>query len=133
VDALRDGGYARLSLVAEVENAVVGHVLFSALTLSTDHDALALAPVAVVPEYQRRGIGTGLITEGLRVLAAQGHEIVLVLGDPAYYARFGFSPELARRLEHPYPKEAFMALELVPGALRGVVGGVAYPPPFEAA
>jgi putative acetyltransferase len=133
VDALRDGGYARLSLVAEVEDALVGHVLFSTLTLGRDHDALALAPVAVVPEYQRRGIGTGLITEGLRAVAAQGYEIVLVLGDPAYYARFGFSSEPAGGLEHPYPTEAFMALQLVPGTLRGVVGKVTYPPPFEAA
>ena len=123
--------------MAEVADVVVvGHVLFSGLFIDAGpegHEAVALAPVAVLPEFQRRGVGAALIGEGLRVLAAGGHSLVLVLGDSGCYSRFGFSSELAGSLEHPYSKEAFMAMELVPGSLEGVGGRVAYPPPFEAA
>jgi putative acetyltransferase len=133
VDALRDGGYARLSLVAEEGGRVVGHVLFSDLPIimqtGTLH-ALALAPVAVLPERQRQGIGSRLVREGLRTCAEAGHRVVIVLGHPNYYPRFGFSARLAERLKAPFSGPAFMALELVPGALAGVCGEVRYPPPF---
>ncbi len=118
VDVLRSQGYLRLSLVAEVAGQTVGHVLFSALPIETNRgrvDSLALAPVAVLPEFQNRGVGSQLIREGLDQCRRQGHWIVIVLGHPAYYERFGFSAELARPLESPYAGDSFMALELVAG------------------
>jgi putative acetyltransferase len=134
VDALRDGGYSRLSLVAEEGGRVVGHVLFSDLPILTPQastlHALALAPVAVLPDRQRQGIGSRLVREGLRACAEAGHRVVVVLGHPAYYPRFGFSAQLAERLKAPFSGPAFMALELVPGALENVTGEVHYPPPF---
>ena len=132
VDALRAESFARLSLVAELEGRVVGHVLFSDLPIVTPKGAvpaLALAPVAVLPEHQRRGVGSALVRRGLEICRDEGHRVVVVLGHPTYYPRFGFSAELAERLEAPYSGPAFMALELVPGAL--VDGKVEYPPPFS--
>src|SRR6476646_8630822 len=88
VDALRDGGYVRVSLVAEAESRVVGHVLFSDLPILTDDGtvaALALAPMAVLPEYQRRGIGSALVRRGLAACRDRGHRIVVVLGHPDFY------------------------------------------------
>jgi putative acetyltransferase len=134
VDALRAGGYTRLSLVAEDEGRIVGHILFSELPIVTQRgkiDALALAPMAVIPHRQRQGIGSMLVREGLRACADLGHRIVIVLGHPGYYPRFGFSAKLAERLASPYSGDAFMALELLPGALDDVVGEVKYPPPFQ--
>jgi putative acetyltransferase len=134
VDALRDGGYARLSLVAEDGGRVIGHLLFSDLPIRTEGGtvgALALAPLAVIPSRQRQGVGTLLVREGLRACAEAGHRVVVVLGHPDYYPRFGFSAELAERLKAPFSGPAFMALELVPGALAGVAGEVRYPPPFQ--
>ena len=86
--------------------------------------AVALAPVAVLPEHQRRGAGSQLIRSGLELLRDRAETIVLVLGWPDYYPRFGFSTQLASAIEHPFPPEAFMALELHPGALRNVRGRV---------
>jgi len=134
VDALRCEGYVRLSLVAEADGEVVGHTLFSDLPIigeSTTVSALALAPVAVLPEYQRQGIGSALIHRGLQICRDEGHRIVVVLGHPNFYPRFGFSPGLARHLQSPFSgKPSFMAMELVPGSLSGVSGKVQYPPPF---
>jgi putative acetyltransferase len=133
VDALRDGGHVRVSLVAEKGGSVVGHILFSDMAVVTPGgalEALALAPMAVVPGHQRQGIGSLLIREGLRACREAGHRIVIVVGHPEFYPRFGFSAELAGRLRSPFPGPAFMALELVPGALDGVEGEVRYPPPF---
>lgn len=133
VDALRDGGHVRLSLVAEEGGRVIGHVLFSDLPIETPQgtvSALALAPLAVLPARQRQGVGSLLVREGLRACAGRGHRIVVVLGHPGYYPRFGFSAELARPLKAPFSGEHWMAAELVPGALAGVAGQVRYPPPF---
>jgi len=134
VDALRDGGYARVSLVAEVEGRVVGHILFSDLLIVTDGGlvpALSLAPMAVRPEFQKRGIGSALVRTGSEVCRDQGHRIVVVLGHPHYYPRFGFSAKLAEPLTSPFGgHDAWMAIELVPGALAGVRGWVRYAPPF---
>jgi putative acetyltransferase len=91
---------------------------------------VALAPLAVVPRHQRLGVGGRLIQHGLSWLRGRGEHIVLVLGHPEYYPRFGFSSERARALESPFPAEAFMALELLPGALDGVRGRVRYPNAF---
>jgi len=134
VDALRAGGWARVSLVAEADGVVAGHILFSDLPIVTGRGevaALALAPVAVLPLDQRMGIGSALIREGLKLCRQQGGRIVIVVGEPGYYRRFGFSSELARPLRAPFSGEAFMALELAPGALAGVTGVVRYPEPFH--
>ena len=133
VDALRAGGFTRLSLVAERVEAVIGHLLFSCLPIETAAgavEALALAPVAVRHDRQRQGIGSQLIRGGLAMCRDRGHRIVVVLGHADYYPRFGFSAALAERLQSPFPGPHFMALELVPGALAGVEGEVRYPPPF---
>lgn len=134
VDALREGGYVRLSLAAEAEGRIVGHIVFSELAILTDDGAvaaLALAPMAVLPELQRRGIGSELVRRGLDACGQQGHRIVIVLGHPEFYPRFGFSSDLARPLQAPYSGPAWMALELTPGALEGIAGRVVYPPPFQ--
>jgi putative acetyltransferase len=135
VDALRDGGHVRLSLVALRNGALVGHILFSELEILTRWGtmaALALAPMAVLPEYQRQGIGSALVRRGLELCRAAGHRAVIVVGHPEFYPRFGFSPALARGLQSPYSNlgEAWMALELVPDALDGVTGQAVYPRPF---
>jgi putative acetyltransferase len=135
VDALRDGGYVRASLVAEQDGQIVGHILFSALPITAEAktvSALALAPMAVLPVYQHRGIGSALVLRGLEMCRDHGQRIVIVLGYPAYYPRFGFSAKLAEPLSSPFGGgETWMAAELVPGALAGVVGQVQYPPPFN--
>jgi putative acetyltransferase len=135
VDALRAGGYSRASLVAERGERIVGHILFSDLPIETAEgivSALALAPLAVLPEFQNQGIGSALIRRGLDFCRDEGRRIVVVLGHPRYYARFGFSSQQASRLDSPFSgKEEFMAAELAPGALEGVTGRVHYPPPFQ--
>jgi putative acetyltransferase len=88
--------------------------------------------MSVIPRRQRQGIGSALVREGLRLCREQGHRIVIVVGHPAYYPRFGFSAELAHSLVCPYAGPAHMALELVPDALKGVIGELKYPPPFQA-
>jgi putative acetyltransferase len=133
VDALRKGGHVRISLAAEEEGRIVGHVLFGELPIETEAgtvEALALAPMAVIPSHQRRGIGSMLVREGLRSCREAAHRIVVVLGHPEFYPRFGFSAGLAAPLKSPFSGPAFMALELVLGALEGVDGEARYPPPF---
>jgi putative acetyltransferase len=137
VDALREGGYVRLSLVAEQAGQVVGHILFSDLPIITESGtvaSLALAPMAVLPEFQRQGIGSALVRRGLGLCREQGHRIVIVLGHSHFYPRFGFSSKLASTLASPFGGgDSWMALELVAGALTDVEGRVDYPPPFEPA
>src|SRR5439155_1954228 len=121
----RDGGYVRLSLVAVQAGQVIGHLLFSELHIRTATQpvlALALAPLAVLPGFQRHGVGTLLMREGLRFCRSAGHRIVVVVGHPEYYPRFGFSGRLAEPLVSPFASPSWMALELEPGALRGVAG-----------
>ena len=139
VDALRqtEGFDPALSLVAVREGRVVGHVLFSGIHIKTercDVSALALAPMAVLPEYQRQGIGSALVREGLDVCRRAGHSIVVVVGHADYYPRFGFRLAAECELRSPFavPSEAFMALSLVPGSLDGISGVVQYPPAFSA-
>ncbi|MBY0528511.1 MAG: N-acetyltransferase [Gemmataceae bacterium] len=135
VEALRLGGHVCTSLVALHAGRVVGHILFSDLPIVTrtgNVPAVALAPMAVLPAFQKQGIGSALVRQGLEACRGQGQQVVVVLGHPHFYPRFGFSSELATRLESPYAGEAFMAVELTPGALHGVTGRVQYAPPFEA-
>ena len=135
VEAVREGGFAVVSLVALVEGALVGHILFSRLAIKTESQSLgglSLAPMAVLPGYQRRGIGSRLVEAGSEACREQGHRIVLVLGHPEFYPRFGFSAELARPIESPFGGgEAWMALELEPGAMNGIEGRVEFSPPFR--
>src|SRR5262249_26345636 len=102
VDALRDGDYLQVSLVAENAGQVVGHILFSKLPIITEAGtiwALALAPMAVLPEFQNQGIGSALVRSDLEACRDQGHRIVVVVGHPQFYPRFGFSPKLAAPLQ----------------------------------
>jgi len=128
VNALRDGGFVEVSLVAEVGDEIVGHILFTKLAVNTKFgavDAVSLAPMAVLPSHQRQGIGSQLVEAGLEACRVKRHNIIAVLGHPEFYPRFGFSAELALPLESPFGGgEAWMAMELVPGALEGVVGKV---------
>ena len=133
VDRLRNEGVVLASLVAELGTRVVGHILFSRMSIDTASGrvpAVALAPMAVLPEQQHRGIGGKLIEQGLDLLRGQGEQVVIVLGHPDYYPRFGFSTDKALSLVSPFSPEAFMALELRPGALAGVRGKVRYPDAF---
>jgi len=134
VERLHAGGAVLVSRVAEVDSRIVGHILFSRMWIDTaaaSMTAVALAPMAVLPAHQRQGIGGRLIRDGLDCIRAQGEQVVIVLGHPDYYARFGFSSDRARALSSPFPPEAFMALELTPGALDDVNGTVRYPRAFE--
>lgn len=133
VEDLRRARLAALELVAVEAHEVVGHILFSALATSMDDEAvptLALAPMSVRPDRQRRGIGRSLVVEGLLIARQREWWAVVVLGHAAYYPRFGFSAEIARVLDAPFCGESFMALELVPGALAGRAGRFVYPPAF---
>jgi len=137
VEALRESPefIPELSLVAVETGRVVGHILSSPMIIETKDGAvpaLALAVLAVRPEFQNQGIGSQLVRDGLERCRNLGHRIVVVVGHPAYYPRFGFSPARAQGLEAPFPvpDEAFLALEFVPGALDGIAGVVRYPPPF---
>jgi putative acetyltransferase len=134
IDRLRVDGAVLLSLVAEVDNQIIGHILFSRMTVETAKGpiaAVALAPMAVLPDHQRRQVGSELVHRGLAQLREQGERIVIVLGHIHYYPRFGFSSGKARNLSSPFPPEAFMALELSAGALEGLHGAVRYPSAFK--
>ena len=135
VEALRASPnfVAALSLVAVDDGHVVGHILFSRIHIRSAErrvPAMALAPVAVLPEHQRCGIGSALITHGLQECRRLGERIVVVVGHPNYYPRFGFTSARAAGLEAPFPDAAFMVQALTPGALDGVRGTVEYPPAF---
>lgn len=137
VEALRENGASLLSLVAENDNQVVGHILFSPAHIKSDESetpAVALAPVAVLPDHQRKGVGTALILQGLAVLHDMGHGLVIVLGHPGYYPKFGFTPASRFGIRCPFevPDEAFMALELREGAAPRSGGVVRYRPEFDA-
>jgi len=134
VDALRANGRALAALVAERAGEVVGHLLFSPVTLEPDAGGPAgagLAPLAVLPAHQRQGIGSALVHEGLALCAARGVGFVVVLGDPDYYGRFGFRRASARGLGNEYgADDAFRVLELRAGCLDGHAGRVRYAPEF---
>ena len=136
IEALRDRGAATLSLVAEIDDRVVGHLFFTPAAIETaDHTwpALGLAPLAVLPEYQRQGIGSALMKAGLAECARLGYERVIVLGHSQYYPRFGFmrASLYGIRPEWEVPDEAFMVLELQHGALDGVSGLAKYQPEWN--
>jgi putative acetyltransferase len=125
-----------LSIVAVEEGKVLGHILFSPIVIEAREQtipALALAPLAVIPTRQREGIGSQLMQVGLSKCRELGHGIVVVLGHPDYYPRFGFHRASQFGVQAPFsvPDEAFMILALKPDALMGVSGTVRYPTYFE--
>jgi putative acetyltransferase len=136
IDKLRKRDVVTLSLVAVQADQIVGHILFSPVSVESEHssfEAITLAPMAVLPEYQRKGIGSQLVRIGLEECRRLGHEIVVVLGHPDYYPRFGFVPASTYGIKCKYdvPDEVFMALELRQGALSGRSGVVKYQPEFN--
>jgi putative acetyltransferase len=129
------GFIPELSLVAEKDGKVVGHILFSIIHINTGTDnipVLALAPMAVLPEYQKQGIGSLMIKEGLKKCNKLGYKIVTLVGHSDYYPRFGFTPAKEKGLKLPFdaPDEAFMAHEIIPNSLTGITGTIEYPPEF---
>lgn len=133
VDALRAAGRLSVSLVAEDGGRVVGHIAFSPVSVAGAPGGLGLAPLAVIPECQRRGIGGLLVRGGLAVAAQSGARFVVVLGHPEYYPRFGFRRAGEVGLGNEYgADEAFMVLELQPGSLPAGSGLVKYGAEFAA-
>ena len=133
VDRLRQDGSVIVSLLAEEQNRVIGHILFSELPIDTAEGMLrgaALAPMAVLPERQRQGVGSALVRAGLDRCCEKGIVVVVVVGHPDYYPRFGFSTGSAVGLRSPYSGNAFMALDLRPGLREEIVGTVKYPAAF---
>lgn len=135
VDALRKSSEPYISLVAEMGQRLVGHIFFSPIQIESEESApaaLGLGPMAVLPEFQNQGIGSELVRRGLAECRRMGQEVVVVLGHPEYYPRFGFLPASRKGLscEYTVPDEAFMALELREGALSGRKALVRYSPEF---
>jgi putative acetyltransferase len=135
VDALRRNNALTISLVAVKDSRLVGHIAFSPVTITSSTAtiaALGLAPMAVLPAYQRRGIGSQLVEAGLTACHHTLYGVVVVLGHPHYYPRFGFTPAkpLSIVWEHDAPDEAFMVKEIQAGALAQPHGVVKYRPEF---
>ncbi len=137
VETLRGLAERRISLVAEDGGGeVVGHILFTPVEIrsagGTSH-ALGLGPMAVMPDLQCRGVGSALVRAGLAACRAGGETVVVVLGHPSYYPRFGFERAWDHGLYYgaPGPNPAFMVCQLQPGALRGRSGEVRYSPAFD--
>jgi len=132
IAALRADGDVALELAAVADAAVVGHVLFSILTVEpATIRVAALAPVCAAVDRQRSGIGSALIREGLTRCKALGFDAVAVLGDPEYYRKFGFTRDAARALESEYSGDHFQAVELNPGVLAGGPWKLVYPRAFS--
>jgi len=138
VEKLRKRGVLTISLVAIQDGEMVGHIAFSPVVIESENssfEAITLAPMAVLPVYQRKGIGSQMVRAGLEECRRLGHEIILVLGHPEYYPRFGFVPARAKGIdcEFEVPDEAWMILELREGALAGRRGLVKFQPEFKEA
>lgn len=135
VDALRDSDawMPSLSLVAEAGSDVAGHILFSLVDIEQGPPVLSLGPMGVTPGHQRSGVGTALVEQGLELARRTEHPLVVVLGHPAYYPRFGFTPARELGIDTPYeaPDEAWLALPL-PSYHDGIKGIVRYPPAWNA-
>jgi putative acetyltransferase len=130
VRRLRAEGYTIVSMVAAEADEVVGHVLFSRLSVA-GIEGVSLAPVSVVPDRQGQGIGSALIVRGLEACRSSAVDVVLVVGEPAYYTRFGFSLATGSQFECPYSGPYLLGLELQPGVLKAGQYAVEYPPPFQ--
>jgi len=136
VEKLRRSCPEVISLVALVGGVPVGHILFSPAMLEAASGrvaGMALAPLAVLPEHQRQGIGSALVKAGLQVLRSRSCPFVIVLGHPAYYPRFGFEPASHFGISSQWtglPDDVFMALILDQESMNGVAGVVRYRPEF---
>ncbi|MEK3805514.1 N-acetyltransferase [Bacillus sp. FSL H8-0547] len=132
-----DGFIPELSLVALGDTGnIIGHILFSSIHIQTQNNkiaALALAPMAVSPQMQNKGIGSALVRDGLIRSKMLGYKSVIVLGHPLFYAKFGFKPAIEYGIKPPFEvrDEVFMALELEQGSLEQAAGTVVYPPAFS--
>ncbi len=136
VELLRAAHKMPISWVAVADGQVVGHVVFSPIIIEPSPlvpiRGLGLGPVAVLPAYQNRGIGSELIAQGLKECQQSGYDLVLVLGHPGFYTRFGFTNAKACGLANEYgADDAFMVMELWAGALRGIKGMIKYQPEFN--
>lgn len=125
-----------LSLVAEREGMIIGHILFSELTIegeSRSWTVLALGPIAVRPEFQKQGIGGQMIQAGFERAASLGYGVVVLIGHPTYYPRFGFVPagHFGLKCSISVPDDVFMAYLLHPNGLDGIQGTVVFPPAFD--
>ncbi|MDR7870791.1 MAG: N-acetyltransferase [Tissierellaceae bacterium] len=130
-----DAFIPELSLVAEIDGQIVGHIMLTKLNIENEennYESLGLAPVSVLPEYQNKGIGSKLIRDSLKIAKEKGFKSVIVLGHDKYYPRFGFRPASKWDIKAPFdvPDEAFMALELEIGSLADVSGTVVYSKEF---
>jgi len=136
IDKIRSGDnfISDISLVAEIDGKIIGHILFSKIEISGSSifKSLALAPMAVVPEFQKKGVGSKLIKEGIRKAKDLEFESIIVLGHKDYYPRFGFQKASKWNIKCPFeaPDETFMAIELFENALKDKSGTVVYPPEF---
>lgn len=138
VDKLRNRNIVTLSLVAVEGDQIVGHIMFSPATIESEcasFEAITLAPMAVLPTHQRKGIGSQLVRAGLEECQRLSHDMVVVLGHPNYYPRFGFVPAGSKGIDCEFeaPEEAWMILELREGALAGRRGTVRFQPEFHEA
>lgn len=136
VDRLREGDIPLLSLVAEIDKIIVGHILFSPVTLAgatTTITMAGLAPMAVLPTWQNKGIGSKLVQAGLKECKKAGYDAVVVLGHPRFYTRFGFIPSVAYNIQSEYdvPAEAFMIKPLTKEVLAGCEGTIKYHQAFN--
>jgi putative acetyltransferase len=136
VESIHDAAAVIASLVAVAGGVIVGHILFSPVDVErTGGRRLAgLAPMAVAPAYQKQGLGSRLVRDGLARCAEAGYDGVVVVGHPSYYPRFGFAPAVRAGLscEYDVPPEAFMSVALPGRSLEGVSGLVRYHPAFQA-
>jgi putative acetyltransferase len=143
IDRLRAEKLVLSSLVSvDAYDRILGHILFSRViiqtkpqptkgTLSAPPVAVAsLGPMCVAPEMQRHGIGSALVRHGIRACRRMDQDAIIVVGHPTFCSEMGFTREVVRHLESPYAGEAFMGLELVPGALSSIRGQVVYPSAF---
>lgn len=132
VDKLREHCPDILSLVAEDDGAILGHILFSPVNIEgqgVKHNGMGLGPMAVLPSRQNQGIGSKLIRAGLKILRKRGCAFVIVLGHTKYYPKFGFEPASKYGIICQWPRvpdEAFMVLELSRGTLSGIKGTAKY-------
>ena len=133
VDALRSNGAILLSLVATLNDRVVGHIVYSTISVEGEIVGAALGPMAVLPEYQRQSIGSKLVEAGTRKIKDKGYPFIIVLGHSHYYPRFGFMPASDRGIECEWevPKDVFMLLVLDQKRMRGVSGLAKYRPEFS--
>lgn len=135
VDALRGQAQPVVSLVAEVRGAIVGHIMFSPVSLAGHPElkVMGLGPMAVTPDHQRKGIGSALVRAGLEQCRQLGSGAVVVVGHPEYYPRFGFLPSVRFGIgcEYEVPQEALMVVELQPGYLSGMSGKIKYHAAFS--